>query len=127
MENPKAKSNRLEVWIAVLIALVSLTTALATWRTASLGSKAGDLNYQGFINAIKRQASATENWRTAYQLAGYGRDYLIARDGLIVLENSTDPASQEFATQMRTYQLPAMETQGEPFSTDPSYLTPEGG
>jgi hypothetical protein len=126
MENPKAKSDRLEVWIAVLIALVSLTTALATWRTAGLGSKAGDLIYQGFIDEVKRQASATENWRSVYELAGYARDYLVTLDGVIVLENSADPASQEHGAQMRINLLPGMESMGEPLAADPSYLTPEG-
>jgi len=126
MEKPKEKNNRLEVWIAILIALVSLTTALATWRTASLGSKAGDLIYQGLLNAVKRQAAANEDWRRAYQEAGYARDYLVNLDGLIVQENSTDPASQEHAAQLRTYLLPGMESLATPLGKDPSYLTPEG-
>jgi len=126
MEKPKEKNNRLEVWIAVLIALVSLTTALAAWRTASLGSKAGDLIYQGLLDAVKRQATANEDWRTAYEEAGYARDYLITLDGLIVQENSTDPASQEQAAQLRTYLLPGMKSLATPLGTDPSYLTPQG-
>ncbi len=126
MEKPKEKNNRLEVWIAILIALVSLTTALATWRTASLGSKAGDLIYQGLLNAVKRQAAANEDWRQAYADAGYARDYLVNLDSLIVQENSTDPASQEQAAQLRTYLLPGMESLATPLGTDPSYLTPQG-
>jgi len=126
MEKPEDKSNPLEVWIAILIALVSFTTALAAWRTTSLGSKAGDLIFQGLLNAVKREAAANEDWRQAYQEAGYARDYLISLDGLIVLENSTDPASQEHAAQLRTYLLPGMELLASPLGTDPSYLTPEG-
>jgi hypothetical protein len=126
MEKPKEKSNRLEVWIAVLIALVSLTTALAAWRTTSLGSKAGDLIYQGLLDAVKRQAAANEDWRKAYEEAGYARDYLITLDGLIVQGNSTDPASQEHAAQLRTYLLPGMKSLATPLGTDPSYLTPDG-
>lgn len=126
MEKPKEKNNHLEVWIAVLIALVSLTTALATWRTASLGSKAGDLIYKGLIDAVKRQANANENWHQAYQDAGNARDYLITLDGLNVQEKSTDPANQELALQLRTYLLPGMEKQAAPLGTDPTYLTPQG-
>jgi hypothetical protein len=126
MENPKAKGNRLDLWIAVLIALVSLTTALATWRTAGLGSKAGDLIYQGFIDAVKRQAGANEDWSQAYQEAGYARDYLVTLDGLTVQENSTNPASQEHAAQLRTYLIPGMESLAIPLGTDPSYLTSDG-
>ena len=126
MEETKTKGNRLDVWIAVLIALVSLTTALATWRTSALGSSAGDLIYQGFIDAVKAQSSATENWRNAYEQAAYTRDYMITLDGIIAEENSTDPASQEHAAQLRANLLPGMETLASPMANDPSYITPEG-
>jgi hypothetical protein len=126
MEKPREKDNRLGVWIAVLIALVSLTTALATWRTSSLGSKAGDLIFQGLLDAVKRQAAANENWRLAYEEAGYARDYLMTLDGLNAQENSTDPASQEQAAQLRTFLLSGMESLATPLGTDPAYLTPEG-
>ena len=38
---------RMDVAIAVLIALVSLTTALAAWRTNIVGSSAAEANRQG--------------------------------------------------------------------------------
>jgi hypothetical protein len=126
MEDSNAKGNRLDVWIAVLIALVSLTTALATWRTASLGSSAGDLIYQGFLDAVKFQANANEDWQQAYLDAGNARDYLMTLDSLAVQENSTDPASIEQAAQLRIYLLPGMESQATPLGTDSSYLTQEG-
>jgi len=126
MEIPKEKNNRLDVWIAILIALVSLTTALAAWRTASLGSKAGDLISKGMLDAVKQQATANEDWRRAYEEAGYARDYLITLDGLIVQENSSDTTSQEHAAQLRTYLLPGMESLATPLGTDSKYLTPEG-
>jgi hypothetical protein len=126
MEKPQGKEDRLSVWVAVLIALVSLTTALTAWRTAALGSKAGDLIYQGLLDAVKKKASANEDWRRAYQEAGYARDYLVTLNGLLVQENSTDPASQEQAAQLRTYLLPGMKSLATPLGTDPSYFTPGG-
>lgn len=126
MENSNHKEDRISVWIAVLIALVSLTTALTTWRTASLGSKAGDLIYQGLLNAVKKQASANEDWSRDYQEAGYARDYLVTLSGLLVQEDSTDPTSQEQAAQLRTYLLPGMKSLATPLGTDPSYFTPGG-
>lgn len=126
METPKEKNKHLEVWIAILIALVSLTTALATWRTAGLGSKAGDLIVKGLLDAVKRQATANEDWRRSYQEAGYARDYLVILEGLVIQENSTDPASQEQAAQLRTYLLPGVESLATPLGTDPSYLSPQG-
>ena len=126
MEKPQSKEDRLAVWIAVLIAVVSLTTALAAWRTTALGSTAGDLIYQGLLNAVKKQASANEDWRQAYQEAGYARDYLVTLNGLLVQEKSSDPASQEQAAQLRTYLLPGMKSLATPLGTDPSYFTPGG-
>jgi hypothetical protein len=126
MEKPQVKEDRLAVWIAVLTALVSLTTALTAWRTAALGSNAGDLIYQGLLNAVKKQASANEDWRQAYMEGGYARDYLVTLNGLLVQGNSTDPASQEQAAQLRTYLLPGMKSLATPLGTDPSYLT-QGG
>ena len=126
MEVPREKDDRLAVWIAILIALVSLTTALAAWRTAALGSTAGDLIYQGLINAVKLQAAANEDWRQAFQEAGYARDYLVTLAGLTAQEKSTDPASLEQAAQLRNYLLPGMESLATPLGTDPAYLTPQG-
>ncbi len=126
MEEPQGKEDRLAVWIAVLIALVSLTTALTAWRTAALGSKAGDLIYQGLLDAVKKQAASNEDWRQAYQEAGYARDYLVTLNALLVQENSTDPATLEQAAQLRTYLLPGLKSLATPLGTDPSYL-PTGG
>jgi hypothetical protein len=126
MQKSKGKDTHLEVWVAVLIALVSLTTALAAWRTSSLGSKAGDLIYTGLMESVKRQANTNENWRQAYTDAGKARDYLMILDRLAVQEKSSDPASKELAVQIRASLLPGMELQATQLGTDPSYLTPEG-
>jgi hypothetical protein len=126
MDNPQGKSDRLAIWIAVLTALVSLTTALIAWRTTALGSTAGDLIYQGMLDAVKKQAVANEDWSQAYQEAGYARDYLVTLNGLLVRENSSDPATQEQAAQLRTYLLPGMKSLATPLGTDPSYLTTGG-
>jgi hypothetical protein len=125
MENPK-KNERLEVAVAILIALVSLTTALITWRTANLGSRAGDLNYQGLLDAARRQQSSSENWRTAYEEAGYARQYLIALAGVYIRGNSPDPTQSFYAAEMSADLLPSLQGLGEPIATDTSYLTPEG-
>jgi hypothetical protein len=126
MEKPHVKEDRLAVWIAVLIALVSLTTAITTWRTAALGSTAGDLIYQGLLDAVKKQAYANEDWRQAYQEAGYARDYLMTLNGLQVQENSTDPATKEQAAQLSTYLLPGLKSLATPLGTDSNYLTTAG-
>ena len=49
-------TSRFEVVNAILIAVVSLTTAFAVWRTNVVGSNADDENRQGLIDAVKKQA-----------------------------------------------------------------------
>ncbi|MDQ3004752.1 MAG: hypothetical protein M3R47_05140 [Chloroflexota bacterium] len=49
-------TSRFEVINAILIAVVSLTTAFAVWRTNVVGSNADDENRQGLIDAVKKQA-----------------------------------------------------------------------
>jgi len=127
MENSGKRSERLEVLIVILISLVSLTTALAAWRTASLGSDAGSLNYQGSLDTVKRQAASNENWRQVYQEAAYARDYLMALDDLKVREASSNPAELEYALEFRTYLLPGLESMAKPLGTDPTYLNSSGG
>jgi hypothetical protein len=127
MEKSQKTTERLELAIAILIALVSLSTAVAGWRTANLGSQAGDLNHQGLVDLTKKEASANESWRQAYQEAAYARDYLMLFDVLKIQEASADPADQEYATQVRTYLLPGMEALATPLGTNSVYITPNGG
>jgi hypothetical protein len=126
MDQTKEKGGRLEIWIAILIALVSLTTALAAWRTANLGSTAGDKVYQGLLDSVKRQAAANNDWQQAYQDAGYERDYLVTLNGVIAQEKSTDQASQEQAAQLRKNLLPGMESLANPTGSKPFAFTSAG-
>ena len=57
------ESSRLDVFIAIVIALVSVTTAFAAWRASVFSSAAGDAIRQGLIDAVKKQAAENEDWR----------------------------------------------------------------
>ena len=57
------ESPRLGVFIAIVIALVSVTTAFAAWRASMVSSEAGDAIRQGLIDAVKKQAAENEEWR----------------------------------------------------------------
>jgi hypothetical protein len=59
-------SPRWELATAIVIAIVSLTTALAVWWTSTIASRAADFSRQGLIDAIKVQAGANEDWRKVY-------------------------------------------------------------
>jgi hypothetical protein len=126
MENGTTKSNRLELVIAFLIAIVSLTTALAAWRTNAVGSKAGDAARLGLINAVKQQASANEDWRKLYEEAGYSESYAVALAGVKAMEVSGDATIAAQAANLREYLLPGIIKLADPLATDQKYLREDG-
>ena len=117
--------QRVEVLIAMLIALVSLTTALAAWRTNVVGSGAADANRQGMIAAVKKGAGQNEDWRRAYEEAGYGRDFVIGRAAADAMEASGDKSLAATAINLRQYLLPNMQLLSEPLGTQEKYLKPD--
>ena len=67
-------SPRWELATAVVIGIVSLSTALAVWWTSTIASRRADLNRQGMIDAIKVQAGTNEDWRKAYVRLAAGQN-----------------------------------------------------
>jgi hypothetical protein len=118
--------ERLDILIAVLIALVSLTTSLAAWRTNVVGSSAADANRQGLIDAVKKGAVQNESWRTVYQEAGYARDFLIASAAVDAMDASDVTSYQSAAATQRQYLLPSMQLLSEPLGTQEKYLKADG-
>jgi len=118
--------ERLEVLIAVLIALVSLTTSLAAWRTNVVGSSASDANRQGLIDALKKGASQNESWRRVYEEAGFARDFVVASAAVDAMEASGDESLQSAASTQRQYLLPGMQMLSDPLGTQEKYLNPDG-
>lgn len=117
---------RLDVLIAVLIALASLTTALAAWRTNVVSSTAADASRQGLIDAMKQSAAQGEDWRKAYQEAGYARDYLLEVAAADALDASGDPLAVKTAANLRQYLLPGLEQLAAPMSATPGYRLADG-
>lgn len=118
--------QRVEVLIAVLIALVSLTAALAAWRTNVVGSSASDANRQGMIDALKKGAGQNEDWRRVYEEAGYGRDFVIGKAAADAMEASGDKTLEATAVNLRQYLLPNMQLLSDPLGTQKKYLKPDG-
>ena len=119
------ESPRLEVFIAIIIAIVSLTTALAAWRASMVSSAAGDAIRQGLIDALKKQAGASEDWRRTYEEAGHAQTYAVALAQVQAFENSSDKAAQAQAATMRQYLLPNLQLVSE-LTTDERYLKSDG-
>jgi hypothetical protein len=108
----KLNTGRLELILAFLIALVSLTTALVVWRINVIGSNADDIVHLGLINAIKK----------VYEEASYARDYSIYLAGVQAMENSGDAAMAAQAVTLRQYMLPNLQLLSSPLGTESKYL-----
>lgn len=117
---------RMDVVIAVLIALVSLTTALAAWRTNIVGSSAAQANRQGLIDAVKKGAAQNQSWRRLYEEAGYTATFAMESAAAEAMEASEDEALQAAAKNMRQYLLPSLQLLSEPLGTQEKYLRSDG-
>jgi len=117
---------RMDVVIAVLIALVSLTTALAAWRTNVVGSSAADANRQGLIDALKKGAAQNENWRKVYEEAGHAATFAIESAATEAMESSDDESLRAAARNLRQYLLPSLQLLSEPLGTQKKYQKPDG-
>jgi hypothetical protein len=126
MPEEKTSSNRLELAIAILIAIVSLTTAVAAWRTNVVGSKAGDAARLGLIDAVKKQATTNEDWRRLYEQAGYAQSYAVTLAGVEAMEASGDPVAASQAVNLRDFLLMGIIQLADPLATDPKYQLDDG-
>jgi hypothetical protein len=125
-ENNGQGSRRMDILIAVMIAVVSLTASLAAWRTNVVGSNASDANRQGLIDAVKKGAVQNEDWRKVYEEAGFARDLAAASAAVEAMEASGNAGLMSLASTQRQYLLPNMQLMSEPLSTEKHYLKSDG-
>lgn len=117
---------RLDVVIAVLIALVSLTTALAAWRTNIVGSSAAEANRQGLLDALKMGASENESWRVVYEEAGYATTFAMESAAVEAMEASEDESLRAAARNLRQYLLPSLQVLSGSLGSEDKYLNSDG-
>lgn len=120
------RSPRLELLIAVAIAVVSLATAIAAWRTSDLSSKAGDAERQGLIESVQDQSLRNEDWRLTLEQAANAQRYFAAEAEADALEASGEAIGAAQAEAMRQYLLPSLALLAGPLVTDDRYLNPDG-
>jgi len=89
MEGERFSPSRSGLMIAFAIALVSITTALVTWRASMVGSSAGDSIHKGLIDAVKLQATNGEISRKLYEEAIFAQRYSITAAELKALGRAT--------------------------------------
>ena len=127
MRNPDwFDAPRWELATALLIAVVSFTTALVVYLTNRAGSDAADESHQGLIEAIKLQAFANENWRETYQVAASAYTFTAFQDGAQALEASQDPDALALAENYRQFLLPNLQLLAEPLVTELQYQRSDG-
>ncbi len=119
-------SPRIEIIIAALIAIVSVTFAAAAWRTSIVASSAGDASRHGILDSLKKQAFTNEDWRRTYEEANYAVIYATNMAEAQALENSGDPASADQAANLRKYLLPNLQTMADPLATNSKYEKGDG-
>jgi hypothetical protein len=124
--SPRNESDRLSMIIAFLIAAVSTTLALASWRISGVSSSAGDASRQGIIDAIKQQAFVNANWRQTYQEANYAESYAVYLANIDALDASGDPAALAQANDLRQYLLPNLQMLAGPLTSNAVYKNPDG-
>lgn len=117
---------RFEVLNAILIALVSLTTAFSVWRTNVVGSSAADESRLGLIDAVKNQAYENETYQKVYQEAGFAYEYAVKLAEVEALEESAGTGLQDRGANARQYLLPNMQLLAQPLTTDKSYQRSDG-
>lgn len=120
------ESPRLDIFIAIIIAIVSATTAFAAWRASMVSSAAGDAIRQGLIDAVKKQAATSEDWRKLYEEAGHAQTYAVTLAQVEAFENSEDKTAQAQASNIRQYLLPSLQLVADPLTTDEKYFKNDG-
>lgn len=94
---------RFDTLIGLAIAVVTVTAAVVLWQAARLESQASDLDRQGMIETIKREAAGAETVRFLYQEATYGVLYDVAHARVVrALESvrtSRDQGDEEGVTE----------------------------
>jgi hypothetical protein len=117
--------SRSDLFIALVIALASITSAVVAWRSSMVSSSGGDANRAGLIDTLKKEASASENIRKLYEEATFAQKYAAYAAELQVLNKSGDPSAQTQAQQLEQYLLPSLAGLA-PLVEDPVYRKGDG-
>ncbi len=125
MSEESQSVTRSDLLVAFAIFLVSITTALVMWRGSIVSSAGSDASRTGLIDALKKEASSSENIRTFYEEAQFGQQYAMTVAELDAMEQSGDAAAATQARQLRQFLMPSLQ-EIAPLTADPAYLKPDG-
>jgi len=107
--------SRLDVAIAILLAVVAVTAAFAAWRTSVVGSQVADTNRTGLIDVSKQAAMHHINETGAYGEADYAVQTAMKAAEAKSLIDSGHPALAAAGTSLRDNLVPSMGQLAGPF------------
>ncbi len=89
-KNAKREGDRLEVPIAIAIALITVIGAIVAWRASMAEGNASESSHRGLIETIKREAAAATDLRYLYQEADYTLQYIVTQAHIGALQTQAE-------------------------------------
>ena len=134
-KDAKGEGDRLEVPIAIAIALITVIGAIVAWRASMVEGNASERSHQGLIETIKWEAAAATDLRYLYQEADYTLQHIVAQAHIEALQTQVEAmraqGSKDDATAMEMQAMWESETakalEGfSPMTTDQIYQKADG-
>ncbi|NIO68082.1 MAG: hypothetical protein GTN71_03235 [Anaerolineae bacterium] len=134
-KNAKGDGDRLEVPIAIAIALITIIGVLVAWRASMVEGNASESSHRGLIETIKREAAAATDLRYLYQEADYTLQHIVAQAHIGALQTQAEAmraqGGEDDATAMEMQAVWESETakalEGfSPMTTDQTYQKADG-
>lgn len=89
-KDAKGKGDRLEVPIAIAIALITVIGAIVAWRASMVEGNASESSHRGLIETIKGEAAAATDLRYLYQEADYTLQHIVAQAHIGALQSQAE-------------------------------------
>ncbi len=116
-EAGRPRAGRLDVVIAVLLAVVAVTAAFAAWRTSVVGSNVAGTNRSGMLEISQLQTMHQIDQSAAYGEAASAAEAAMRAASADALVDSGSATLSATGRGLREYLLPALVQQGGPFAT----------
>ena len=134
-KDAKGEGDRLEVPIAIAIALITVIGAIVAWRASMVEGNASESSHRGLIETIKGEAAAATDLRYLYQEADYTLQHIVVQAHIGALQSQAEAmraqGSEDDATAMEMQAVWEGETakalEGlSPMTTNQAYQKADG-
>jgi hypothetical protein len=110
-----AHSSKLDIVIAVLLAVVAVSSAFAAWRTSVVGSNVAGTNRSGMLEVSQLQTMHQIDEAAAYAEASAAARAAMQAASTGILIDSGNAALSAAGQGLRDNLIPALQQQGGPF------------